>query len=78
MLWENSLYKKYKDELAINGDISYLNLDWTPVPVIPKFVDIVVNGISNRLFDVKAEAVDPVSTNKRALYKKLCSNGHEK
>ena len=61
--------QKYKDELAINGDISYLNLDWTPVPVIPKFVDIVVNGISNRLFDVKAEAVDPVSTNKRALYK---------
>lgn len=61
--------QKYKDELAINGDISYLNLDWTPVPIIPKFVDIVVNGISNRLFDVKAEAVDPVSSNKKAEYK---------
>ena len=61
--------QKYKDELAINGDISYLNLDWTPVPIIPKFVDIVVNGISNRLFDVRAEAVDPVSSNKKALYK---------
>ena len=61
--------RKYKDELAINGDISYLNLDWTPVPIIPKFVDIVVNGISNRLFDVKAEAVDPVSSNKKAMYK---------
>jgi hypothetical protein len=61
--------RKYKDELAINGDISYLNLDWTPVPIIPKFVDIVVNGISNRLFDVKAEAVDPVSSNKKAIYK---------
>ena len=61
--------RKYKDELAINGDISYLNLDWTPVPVIPKFVDIVVNGISNRLFDVKAEAVDPISSDKKALYK---------
>ena len=57
--------RKYKDELAINGDISYLNLDWTPVPVIPKFVDIVVNGISNRLFDVKAEAVDPISSDKK-------------
>lgn len=61
--------RKYKNELAVNGDISYLNLDWTPVPIIPKFVDIVVNGISNRLFDVKADAVDPVSSNKKAIYK---------
>lgn len=61
--------RKYKDELAINGDISYLNLDWTPVPIIPKFVDIVVNGMSNRLFDIRAEAVDPVSSNKKAIYK---------
>ena len=38
--------QKYKDELSINGDLSYLNLDWTPVPIIPKFVDIVVNGIA--------------------------------
>ena len=37
--------QKYKDELSINGDLSYLNLDWTPVPIIPKFVDIVVNGM---------------------------------
>jgi len=41
---------KYKNELAIDGDLSYLNLDWTPVPVLPKFVDIVVNGMSDRLF----------------------------
>ena len=61
--------RKYKDELAVNGDISYLNLDWTPVPIIPKFVDIVVNGITNRLFDIKAEAVDPISSNKKAMYK---------
>lgn len=61
--------QKYKNELAINGDISYLNLDWTPVPIIPKFVDIVVNGMSDRLYDVRAEAVDPVSSNKKAVYK---------
>ena len=57
--------EKYKNELSVNGDISYLNLDWTPVPIIPKFVDIVVNGISNRLYDVKAEAVDQFSTVER-------------
>jgi len=57
--------EKYKNELAVNGDLSYLNLDWTPVPIIPKFVDVVVNGISNRLLDVKVEAVDDVSAFKR-------------
>ena len=46
--------QKYKDELSINGDLSYLNLDWKPVPIIPKFVDIVVNGIAERTYDVKA------------------------
>lgn len=61
--------QKYKDELSVNGRIDYLNLDWTPVPIIPKFVDIVVNGMSNRLFEIKAQAVDSVSTNKKAMYK---------
>jgi hypothetical protein len=60
--------QKYKDELAINGDMSYLNLDWKPVPVVSKFVDIVVNGISNKVFDIKAFAQDPVSLKKRTDY----------
>jgi len=60
--------QKYKDELAINGDMSYLNLDWKPVPVISKFVDIVVNGLSNKSFEVKAFAQDPVSLKKRTDY----------
>lgn len=59
---------KYKDELAIDGDLSYLNLDWTPVPIIPKFVDIVVNGMSERLFKVKAYAQDAMSQSKRNKY----------
>jgi hypothetical protein len=45
---------KYKNELSVDGDLSHLNLDWTPIPIIPKFVDIVVNGMSDRLFRVKA------------------------
>src|SRR5210317_14411 len=60
--------KKYKDELSINGDLSYLNLDWKPVPIIPKFVDIVVNGISDRLYDVKAFSQDPSSIEQRTKY----------
>ena len=60
--------QKYKDELSINGDLSYLNLDWKPVPIIPKFVDIVVNGISSKDYDIKAFAQDPFSTKQRTNY----------
>ena len=60
--------QKYKDELSINGDLSYLNLDWKPVPVIPKFVDIVVNGMSQRNYEIKAFAQDPESVQRRTQY----------
>ena len=60
--------QKYKDELSINGDLSYLNLDWKPVPIIPKFVDIVVNGIANRTYDIKAYSQDPYGVSKRTEY----------
>ena len=60
--------QKYKDELSINGDLSYLNLDWKPVPIIPKFVDIVVNGMSERLFKVNAYAQDQYGVSKRTEY----------
>jgi hypothetical protein len=62
---------KYKNELAIDGDLSYLNLDWTPVPIIPKFVDIVVNGMSDRLFKVKAYSQDAMSQAKRSKYQDM-------
>ena len=60
--------QKYKDEFSINGDLSYLNLDWKPVPIIPKFVDIVVNGMQDRLFTVKAFAQDPASVKERTEF----------
>ena len=62
---------KYKNELAIDGDLSYLNLDWTPVPIIPKFVDIVVNGMNDRLFKIKAVAQDALSAEKRNEYQEM-------
>mgnify|MGYP005622243041 FL=1 len=60
--------QKYKDELSINGDLSYLNLDWQPVPILSKFVDIVVNGISSKSYDIKAYAQDPESVKARTEY----------
>ena len=62
---------KYKNELAVDGDLSYLNLDWTPVPILPKFVDVVVNGMSDRLFKVKAYAQDALSQSKRSKYQEM-------
>jgi len=60
--------QKYKDELSINGDLSYLNLDWKPVPIISKFVDIVVNGIAERTYDIKAFSQSPNGVEKRTQY----------
>ena len=62
---------KYKNELSIDGDLSYLNLDWTPVPILPKFVDIVVNGMSDRLFKVSAYAEDAMSQSKRSKFQDM-------
>ena len=60
--------QKYKDELSINGDLSYLNLDWKPVPIIPKFVDIVVNGMADRMYDINVYSQDPYGVSKRTKY----------
>ena len=60
--------QKYKNELSINGDLSYLNLDWKPVPIIPKFVDIVVNGMAQRSYEVSAFSQDQYGVSKRTEY----------
>jgi hypothetical protein len=56
---------KYKNEISINGDLSYLNLDWKPVPIIPKFVDIVVNGMANRSYEINCYSQDQFGVSKR-------------
>ena len=60
--------QKYKNELSINGDLSYLNLDWKPVPIIPKFVDIVVNGMSQRNYEINCFSQDQYGVSRRTEY----------
>ena len=60
--------QKYKDELAINGDLSYLNLDWKPVPILSKFSNIVANGITQKQYDLTSYSQDPESLKKRTKY----------
>jgi hypothetical protein len=62
---------KYKEQFQVDGDMSHINLDWTPVPIIPKFVDIVVNGMHDRLFEVKAYAQDAMSMEKRSKFQDM-------
>ena len=57
-------------DFIINGE-NFINLDWTPVPIIPKFVDIVVNGMSDRLFKVNCQAMDAMSSEKRNDFQRM-------
>ena len=61
---------KYKDLLDVQGDSSYLNIDWSPVSIVPKFVDVIVNGMVNQEYDIKAKTIDPVAANERMEKKK--------
>ena len=67
---------KYKDLLDVEGDSSYLNLDWTPVNIVPKFTDLIVNEIANQEYEVQANAIDPIALTERENDKKkaFCKN----
>ena len=68
MLEESNQYKNIKMSYLLTVTYAYLNLDWKPVPIIPKFVDIVVNGIAERTYDIKAYSQDPYGVSKRTDY----------
>ena len=56
---------KYKNLINSSGDTSYLNLDWSIMPIIPKFVDVIVGSLTNQDYKVLCNAIDPVSTQQR-------------
>jgi hypothetical protein len=63
---DTSIYKKLLTSLNPNdGDGSLLNIDYTPVPILPKFVRIVVNKILSRNPYPNLEAVDPLSSSEK-------------
>ncbi len=64
-------YKKMLTSLDPNGSSgTLLNLDYTPVPILPKFVKIVVNNILSRNPQPNVEAIDPLSSSEKDLEKK--------
>ena len=63
---DTSIYRQLLTSLdPNNGDGSFLNLDFTPVPILPKFVRIVVNKILSREPYPNIEAVDPLSSSEK-------------
>jgi len=63
---DTTIYKKLLTSLNPNdGEGSLLNLDFTPVPILPKFVRIVVNKILSRNPYPNLEAVDPLSSSEK-------------
>lgn len=68
---DTSIYKQLLTSLdPSNGDGSFLNLDFTPVPILPKFVRIVVNKILSSEPYPNLEAVDPLSSSEKDLERK--------
>jgi len=63
---DTSIYKQLLNSLSPNkGDGSLLNLDFTPVPILPKFVKIVTNKILSRDPYPNLESIDPLSSSEK-------------
>lgn len=63
---DTSIYRQLLNSLdPSNSDGSFLNLDFTPVPILPKFVRIVVNKILSSDPYPNLEAVDPLSSSEK-------------
>ena len=61
--------QKYLPSLGTNGDTSLLNLSKKTLSRIPKLVDVVVNGMVNRNYSIRADAIDPISRDNREGYR---------
>lgn len=62
--------EKYYPKLGTNGDVSLLNLSKKSNSKIPKIVDLVVNGMVNRPYTIKAKAIDPASQEEKRAYRR--------
>ena len=57
--------RDYMQFLNIDGKQSYVNLDWTPPMIAPKFMEVLIGGFMKRQEKPRCTAVDPVSIKKK-------------
>lgn len=63
--------KIYQDLLNDGEEDSYSNYDWRPIQIAPKFIKLIVNQMTERLFNINAEAIDQFSTDQKEKYRRL-------
>lgn len=72
---DTAIYKQLLNQSDPNsGDGSLMNLDFTAVPILPKFVRIVVNKILSRNPYPNIEATDPLSSSEKNVQKNIKRN----
>ena len=60
---------KYKKSLDVEGNQGFLNLDWTPIAVLPKYIDIVVGKILRTGLRVETRSIDKLGVDTRQFFK---------
>jgi hypothetical protein len=53
--------QEYLSQMSMDGKDVYINLDTTPPPIAPKFVEVVIGSLMKREEKPRVSAVDPIS-----------------
>jgi hypothetical protein len=62
--------QQFKDRLDLNGDTSYLNLDFSPINRIATIVDNIVGKMMNQSYKIQCNPLDPEAKTKYDDYRK--------
>jgi hypothetical protein len=57
--------QEYLSQMNIDGKDVYINLDTTPPPIAPKFVEVIVGSLMKRVEKPRVSAVDPISVKQK-------------
>lgn len=57
--------QEYLSQMNIDGKDVYINLDTTPPPIAPKFVEVIVGSLMKRQETPRVSAIDPVSVKQK-------------
>lgn len=61
--------KEFMDLMRIEGNNSFINIDWTPIKIAPKFVEILLGGFMNRSEVPIVKATDDISMSQKEIEK---------
>ena len=59
--------KEFMDLMRIEGNQSYINIDWTPIKIAPKFVEILLGQFMSRREEPSVNAIDDNSIDTKEI-----------